>query len=286
MTAIILAMAAATFLGGGLVLTQFGLRHVHPLSGAAISIPTFTLAYLLMAPILLASETVVWRAVPIFAAVGLVFPALLTLLTFAGNRALGPVVTASLGNISPLFAVLLAVVLLHEPLRLWQFAGLIGIVAGVLVITVTRTPDMRNWRTWALLLPLGAALLRGVMPPVIKIGLDIWPSPLAAGLTGYIFSTLTVLAVERVRNGHFIVRAPLRGRLWFALNGLCNGIGTLLLYAALGSGPVSVVAPLVAAYPLVTVGLSALVFGRSEGSARLALGAALTVSGVVLLLIG
>lgn len=286
MTAILFALGAATFLGGGLVLTQFGLRHIHPLSGAAISIPTFTLAYLLMAPILLAGETVVWRAVPIFAAVGLVFPALLTLLTFAGNRALGPVVTASLGNISPLFAVLLAVVLLHEPLRLLQFAGLIGIVAGVLVITVTRTPDMRNWRTWALLLPLGAALLRGVMPPVIKIGLDIWPSPLAAGLTGYIFSTLTVLAVERVRNGHFIVRAPLRGRLWFALNGLCNGIGTLLLYAALGSGPVSVVAPLVAAYPLVTVGLSALVFGRSEGSARLALGATLTVSGVVLLLVG
>jgi len=286
MTAILLAIAAAAFLGGGLVLTQFGLRHIHPLSGAAISIPAFTLCFLLASPVLLSGETIVWRAVPIFAAVGLVFPALLTLLTFAANRSLGPVVTASLGNVSPMFAVLIAVMLLGEPLRSGQFAGLVLIVAGVFVITVTRTKDMRNWRTWALLLPLGAAVLRGVIPPVIKVGLEIWPSPLAAGLVGYIFSTITVLTLERIRNGHFIVRGPVQGRAWFALTGICNGIGTLLMYAAIGAGRVSVVVPIIAAYPMVTVGLNMLVFGRSQGALRLALGAALTVSGVVLILVG
>ena len=286
MTAILLAMTATIFLGGGLVLTQFGLRHIHPLSGAAISIPSFTLCFLLASPFLLHGETIVWSAVPIFAAVGLVFPALLTLITFSSNRALGPVVTASLGNIAPLFSVLLAVVLLGEPLRLWQFAGLLTIVAGVLVITVTRTQDIRNWRTWVLLLPLGAAVLRGIIPPVIKIGLDIWPSPLAAGLTGYILSTVTVLMVERVRNGRFIVQGPLPGRLWFALTGICNGVGTLLMYAAIGAGRISVVVPIIAAYPMVTVGLNMLVFGRTQGAMRLAAGAAITVAGVVLILVG
>jgi drug/metabolite transporter (DMT)-like permease len=286
MTAILLAMTATIFLGGGLVLTQFGLRHIHPLSGAAISIPSFTLCFLLASPFLLHGETIVWSAVPIFAAVGLVFPALLTLITFSSNRALGPVVTASLGNIAPLFSVLLAVVLLGEPLRLWQFAGLLTIVAGVLVITVTRTQDIRNWRTWVLLLPLGAAVLRGIIPPVIKIGLDIWPSPLAAGLTGYILSTVTVLTVERVRNGRFIVQGPLPGRLWFALTGICNGVGTLLMYAAIGAGRISVVVPIIAAYPMVTVGLNMLVFGRTQGAMRLAAGAAITVAGVVLILVG
>ena len=236
MTAILLAMTATIFLGGGLVLTQFGLRHIHPLSGAAISIPSFTLCFLLASPFLLHGETVVWSAVPIFAAIGLVFPALLTLLTFAANRSLGPVVTASLGNISPLFSVLLAIVVLGEPLRLWQFAGLLAIVAGVFVITITRTQDMRNWRTWALLLPLGAAVLRGIIPPVIKIGLELWPSPIAAGLVGYIFSTMTVLTVERVRNGRFMAQGPIPGRLWFALTGICNGVGTLLIYAASAPG--------------------------------------------------
>ena len=167
-----------------------------------------------------------------------------------------------------------------------QFAGLRGGGAGVLVITITRAEDMRDWRTWALLLPLGAAVLRGVIPPVIKVGLEIWPNPVAAGLTGYIFSTLTVLIVERVRNGRFIVQAPLAGGCGSRCTGICNGVGTLLLYAALGAGPVSLVAPLVATYPLVTVGLSALLLAHVRITARLVAGVIVTVAGVVLILTG
>ena len=284
--AIILGIASAAFLGAGLVLTQFGLRTIHPLSGAAISVPSFTLVFLLLSPVLLRGETIVWHAVPIFVAVGLIFPAVLTIMTFASNRALGPVVTGALGNLSPLLSVAVAVVLLHEPLRALQFGGLIVAVLGVLTITVTRTEDMRDWRTWALLLPLGASVMRGFIPPIIKVGLEIWPSPIGAGLTGYIFSSVTVLAVERIRNGHFIVRAPLSGRLWFAVTGLCNGVGTMLLYAAVGAGPVTLVAPLIATYPLVTVALSALVLTNVRITARLVAGTAFAVGGVILILVG
>jgi drug/metabolite transporter (DMT)-like permease len=286
MTAIVLGLAAAAFLGGGLVLTQFGLRTIHPLSGAAISVPSFTLVFLLLSPFLLRGQTVEWRAVPIFVAVGLVFPAVLTILTFASNRALGPVVTGALGNLAPLLSVAIAVLLMHEPLRALQFAGLVVAVLGVLTITVTRTDDMRDWRTWALLLPLGASVVRGAIPPVIKVGLELWPNPIAAGLTGYICSTLTVLAVERIRTGRFVVQAPLAGKLWFALNGICNGTGTLLLYAALGAGPVSLVAPLYATYPLFTVGMSLLFLGNVKITFRLIAGTVLTVGGVVLVLAG
>ena len=52
------------------------------------------------------------------------------------------------------------------------------------------------------------------MPPFIKIGLEIWPNPVAAGLIGYLFSSLTVLTVERVRNGSFIVKAARWRRPW------------------------------------------------------------------------
>jgi drug/metabolite transporter (DMT)-like permease len=286
MTAILFALGSALLLGGGLVLTQFGLRTVHPLSGAAISVPSFTLVFLLLSPILLHGQTIEWRAVPIFVAVGLVFPAALTMLTFASNRALGPVVTGALGNLSPLLSVAVAVILLHEPLRGWQFAGLVVAVLGVFTITVTRTNDMRDWRTWALLLPLGASVMRGVVPPIIKVGLEVWPNPVAAGLTGYIASTLTVLTVERIRTGRFMTQAPWSGRMWFALNGICNGTGTLLLYLALGAGPVSLVAPLYATYPLFTVGMSAIFLGNVRITPRLVAGTALTVGGVVLILIG
>ena len=98
--AIIYAFASAIFLGAGVVLAQLGLRTVEPLSGAAISVPSFTLLFLLLSPLILQGEPVVWRALPIFMAIGLFFPASLTLLTFASNRALGPVITSTLAPAS------------------------------------------------------------------------------------------------------------------------------------------------------------------------------------------
>jgi drug/metabolite transporter (DMT)-like permease len=270
--AILFAFASAACLGAGVVTAQFGLRSVEPFSGAAISVPAFTLLFLLLSPLLLAGEPVVWRGVPIFAAIGLVFPALLTLLTFASNRALGPVVTSTLGNLAPLFAVALAVLVLQEPLRGLQFAGLVIAVAGAVIITVTRPRDF--------------AVLRGVIPPVVKLGLEVWPSPLWACLIGYIMSSLVVLIVQRVRNGSFVAAAPWSGRLWFAVTGIFNGLSALTLFAAVRHGPITLVAPLVAVYPLVTVLLSAIMLRQVRITARIVAGTALTVAGVALVLIG
>jgi drug/metabolite transporter (DMT)-like permease len=58
------------------------------------------------------------------------------------------------------------------------------------------------------------------------------------------------------------------------------------MYAALSTGPVTLVSPLVATYPLVTVGLSLLMLHKIEVSLRLALAVALTVAGVALLIAG
>ena len=157
--AIIYAFASAFFLGAGVVLAQLGLRTVEPLSGAAISVPTFTLLFLLLSPLVLQGEPVVWRALPVFMAIGLFFPAALTLLTFASNRALGPVITSTIGNLAPLFSVTVAVALLQEPLHPPQLLGLVIAVAGAAIITVTRPRDLGHWRSWALLLPLCSCLL-------------------------------------------------------------------------------------------------------------------------------
>lgn len=102
----------------------------------------------------------------------------------------------------------------------------------------------------------------------------------------YIVSAIVVVTVARLSSGQLVGAAPWRGRLWFAGVGLCNGLAVLLLYAALARGPVALVSPLVATYPLVTVAGSALILGRSDGGARLALVVVLTVAGVALLLAG
>jgi drug/metabolite transporter (DMT)-like permease len=284
--AIVFAFASAAFLGAGVVLAQLGLRTVEPLSGAAISVPSFTLLFLLLSPLILQGEPVVWRGLPIFIAVGLFFPASLTLLTFASNRTLGPVITSTLGNLAPLFAVTLAVLLLHEPLRPLQLIGLVIAVVGAVIITVTRPRDLGHWRSWALLLPLGGALIRGVVPPIVKLGLEIWPSPLWACLIGYVMSSIVVLVVQRARKGSLVVQAPWSGQFWFAVTGISNGLSALTLFAAVRNGPITLVAPLVAIYPLVTVALSALMLRHIAMTARIIAGTMLTVAGVALVLIG
>ena len=282
-----LAFASALCFGVALVLTHIGLRYISPLPGAAISIPSSTLLFIMIAPIVLGGRPIVWAAMPIFAAVGLLYPAAVTLLTFAANRALGPVITGALGNLAPLFAVGFAVLILGEPLLYSQIGGLVVTVAGVGILSVTRGREgIAHWRSWALLLPLTAAAVRGFVQPSVKLGLAIWPSPFAAVLASYIVSSLIIVGANRLQSGRFLAIAPLRGHLWFVLIGALNGLAVLLLYAALTNGPVALVAPLVATYPLVTIIGSTLLDGKIEGGPRLAIGVALTVLGVVLLLAG
>jgi drug/metabolite transporter (DMT)-like permease len=284
-TAIILALASALCYGLGLTLTQSGLRYVEPAPGAAISIPTSALLFVAAAPIALAGATPVWTALPVFAAVGLLFPAAATLITFEANRRLGPVITGSLGNLAPVFAVLLAFVLLGEPLRLGQMLGLAIILAGVLALTGPRGRPGAGWASWSVPLPLVTAALRGFIQPVIKLGLAVWPSPFAAVLVGYLVSAAVVITALRLRTGRWRPAADARGFAWFAGVGACNGLAVLLMYAALARGPVTIVSPLVATYPLVTVAASALARHAVGDQMRAAVGAALTVVGVALLLV-
>ena len=284
--AVELAFASAFFYGLGLTLTQRGLRHVSPAVGAAMSIPTSTLFFVLIAPFWLSGAPPSLTAIAIFAGVGILFPATATLLTFEGNRWLGPTVTGALGNLAPMFAVAFAIVILGEPPRTGQIAGLAAILAGVAILSTARSGLPGEWKSWYLLLPLGAAALRGLIQPVVKLGLEHWPSPFAAVLFGYLVSTFVVVSASRLRTGRWIAAAPKEGRLWFAIVGLCNGIAVFLMYAALARGPVTLVSPLVATYPLVTVVASALLLGRIQDVSKIAAGVALTVAGVGLLLAG
>lgn len=283
--AILFAFASAAFLGAAVVTSQLGLRTMEPLTGAAVAVPSFTLLFLLLSPIILAGEPVVWRGLPIFAVLGLFFPASLTLLAFASNRALGPVITSTLGNLAPLFSVALAVLVLREPLHATQLAGLVIAVIGAVIISVTRPRDLGHWRSWALLLPLAAALVRGVTPPIVKVGLEVWPSPLWACLIGYVMSSLVLLAVQRIRQGKFLADAPQSGLVWFAVTGIANGLATLTMFTAVRHGPITLVAPVIAVFPLVTVLLSKLVL-NSVITPRIVGGTVLTVAGVALVLAG
>jgi drug/metabolite transporter (DMT)-like permease len=278
-----LALAAALCFGLALVVTQLGLRHMAPGQGALVSIPTSAVLLWLASPALMDWRGFAPQPAAIFAGVGLLFPATVTLLTFEANRRMGPNVAGALGNLAPLFAILVAVVLFGEAPSLWQVAGIAAVMLGIAGLSAERRWLEARWPWWAMALPLGAAAIRGLVQPVAKLGLANWPSPFAAALIGYTVSAVVIAGVA-LRGAQGERGFDRGGALWFGCVGVSNGCAVLALYAALARGSVTLVSPLVATYPLVTLALSMLLLRGTRLDARVAVGVMLTVTGVVILI--
>ena len=282
---VLLALVASAGFGLALVVTQFGLRHLQAADGALVSIPTMTVLFWMLSPFALDFGGWQAGAAAIFALVGLFFPAAVTLLTYESNRHLGPTVAGALGSTAPLFAAAAAVVFLGERLTPHAAAATMVIVAGIATLSWRPDAGSARWPARLLLLPLAAAVLRGLAQAVTKLGLTIWPSPFAASLIGYSVSVLSVATDARLRRG--ITRPALntKGVLWFALVGVCNGAAVLSLYAALSLEAVTIVAPTVATYPLFALLFGALLLPDQRVTPRSAVGTLLTVTGVITLLL-
>ena len=219
----------------------------------------------------------------IFAACGVLFPIGQTLLSFETNRRMGPTLAGALGNVTPLFALGFAAVLLGEQVTRLRGAGAMVIILGVLSLTLPGGTLRRGWPLWVLALPVASALIRGITQPGVKAGLALWPNPFAASLIGYTISSAIILSL-RATQRHLPV--PWRDHAMFMLVGVCNAGAVMAMYAALARGAVGMVAPLVATYPLFTLAFSALILRDERLHARLLGGVAAIVAGVVLVLEG
>ena len=252
------------------------------LTGARVIVPTATLLLWLCAPFADWSGWH-WRAVGVYATVGLFFPAAVTLLTFAANRRLGPTVSGTIGSTAPLFAVLGAAAFLGEALGVREIAATGAIVLGSMAVSRPRAAELLHASPRTLWLPWSAALLRAVAQLMSKAGLALWASPYAAAFVGYTVSSAAIWTA-----GMLLARGGVpvngRGAAWFALIGLLNGLAVLALYSALETGEVHVVSPIVATYPVFTLLLSAGWLRHEPLTGRLIAGVALTVAGVVMLL--
>jgi drug/metabolite transporter (DMT)-like permease len=279
----VLALCASFLFGLALVLTQFGLRHVPPSRGASICIPTSAALLSALAPFMLDWDGWDPRGALIFVLVGLLFPATVTLLTFEANRRMGPSISGALSNLTPLFAVLVAALLFNEVPRPLQALGIAMVVIGVITLSIKRDWLGTRWHFGAILLPIGIAGIRGLTHPITKLGLALWPSPFAAVLIGYLMSSLVVTGVAAAGKTTLPSGNRRAGRLWFGCVGVCNSLGVLALYSALARGPVLLVSPLVATYPLVTLAFAAILLRSARVTIAHVIGVTTTVAGVMLL---
>lgn len=280
-----LALISAFGLGTGFVLTQFALKWMPPRLGAAYSVPASTTLFWCMAPFTIDITRFDAPAAILFAGVGVLMPATVALLNFESNRLMGPNIAASVGGLTPLFAVAFALLVVGESIRIGSALGIAAITGGVTLMARASERAAAPWSLWMLVLPIGAASIRGAVQPIIKLGLVRWPDVIAAVVIGYTVSSgvLIMAALVSIRNvKHHFHR---RGISWWIAVGLCNGVAVLCMYAALGQGPVILVAPLVSTYPLITLLFSAAFLRRERVGLQTAAGVIAAVGGITLLLI-
>lgn len=281
--ALVIALLSSVCFAVALVTSRVGLRLLDARTGAAISIPTATVLFILATPFALDTSGLDLRAVVLFAAVGLFFPVSVTLLTFRSNELLGPTVTGAVSGTAPLFALLTASLFLGEQVPPQAAVSALGVVAGVALLSWKKGALRSGFIGWALLWPLAGAIVRAFAQTGAKAGLLVWANAFAAGLIGYLVSCTVLICAERLRGS---ARPPLtrRGIIWFAGTGVLNGGAVLLMYFALSMAPVWVVAPIIASYPLITLIIGAALLHDEKLSLHTATGACITIAAIVYLL--
>jgi drug/metabolite transporter (DMT)-like permease len=278
-----LALLAALFFAAGTLLVKRGLQQLDSVSGAVIQIAVSLLAFAAAGPFAISAGDWLSPAVWVFAAIGLLRPSITTILANEGTRRLGPTLSATLESLSPVFAVTGGVVFLAERATWPIVLGTAGVVSGVMVLT-RRGRLPRSWTAWALLFPLGAALIRSSAHLGARWGLLMLPNVVMSGLVANGVSFAIALGVRRV-HGRAGGPPPLLrpGAGWFVASGVTNATAIFCLNSALMLGQVVYVSPVVAAYPLFTLLGSRLFYRQEPITVRLLLGMLLIVPSVVLI---
>lgn len=194
-------------------------------------------------------------AIGVFIVAGVVGTALGRLATFTGVHRVGASINSAGISTRPMFATVLALVWLGEPVELKTAVGVLVLVVGLVVLALGKGGDIRGWRTVDLFFPLAAASLFAIGNVIRRYGLTRTAlTPLEAVAINEA-AAFVVLAAYVVASGRRdIFAAPKTTYLYFSGSALFTAVALLALFAAFAmeGGRVALVDPLTATAPLFT----------------------------------
>lgn len=224
-----------------------------------------------------------------FLVIGVVAPGLSTILFVAGVVRAGASRTAVIANTFPLFAAVLAIVLLGESFRVSLALGTVLVVVGAVGLTFSGSPPSEQ---------RGAFLRVGIVLALLA-ALAIAGRDIAVRWTGEgddlsaVVATAATLLSGGVALGAYLLltgrgRHPLARLRTTALPigvvGLLTGVTSIAIFEALERGRVTVVSPLIGTAALWTLAFSVLFLRGSEGlGKRIVISAALVAAGIALI---
>jgi len=275
-----LALVSAFFFGLAKQIQNLGLGYTNPRDGTLIAIASTTLLFWLLSPLYLQADYWFNPVVLSFVFIGILRPILSDNAENFGIKYLGPSLSSAITATSPVFASILAVIILGEILTPALGIGITFIILGIVVSSVRGRNISKTWPIWAITLPIAAAVSRAATHTIAKIGLEALPSPGFLLLVNYSVAIFAILLHFKFQKRQ-IPRLTKSSR-WFVLAGIANGVALFSITKAVQLGQLVIVIPLAASMPVFTVALGYFIFKKEIINLRTILTIIMVLMGVVL----
>jgi drug/metabolite transporter (DMT)-like permease len=223
------------------------------------------------------------RALAAFAVAGLVGAVVGRAAYYAAIGSVGASRTEPIKASQPVHASIVAVLLLGETMTAGNVVGLALVVLGVAAITretaEQASPDGRP--AVGLALAFGAAAAFGLEPAIAKVGLQTG-APVLVGLAVKMVVAATVVLAFLASRGSLLAGFRSQQRRWYLAAGVANTAFQIAYYAAISTGKVVVVVPIVQMSPLFVAALAVVALPRLERVTwRLVAASVVVVAGAV-----
>lgn len=221
----------------------------------------------------------------IFALAGLVASCVGRVSHFVGVDRVGATVANAAVTVHPMFSVTLALLFIGEPVRFIELSGMLVIIAGLVVLALSRGGDVKGWKGWEVLIPIGAAFLFGVGDVLRRYAFITTGASSLEGAAVNSLAALTGFTVYVLLSGRWAAFRVSRTTYWYiGVAAVLTPLGLLSLLTGLSLGRVVVVVPLAATVPLFTIVFSYLLIGDLERVTRgVVVGSAAIVFGIYLI---
>lgn len=163
---------------------------------------------------------------------------------FVGVDRIGASVNSAGFNTHPLFATIVAFLLLGEALSLQTVVGIIVIVVGLTVIALSKGGDRTGWSVVDLAFPIAASAAYAASNVVRRYGLTETSVTTLEAVTVNSIATLVALFVYAAMSGTRELLPPKKAVGPFVWSGLLSAFALFFLFEAFDRGSVAVVSAL------------------------------------------
>ena len=292
--AVVFSFLAALGFASGAILVRIGTQRVSAATTAFFTVLTGAILLLVLAfafhlPDILALAPTTWAW---FALMGAMAYPIARVLVNRAIMVVGASRASAMSAFQPVFALALGVSFLGERPTLLVGLGTPVVVLGLLLVFLSEPGDgssrqVFSRKTVGYLLALGAAAAFGSRDVISRHVVSELAPPLVAAafalaLGGFMLFAMTHRGVvDSLRIG------PRKYVAICGLAGLVLGLAVAALFQALSRAPVTVVSPINASSPLITLVLAHLFLKRLESiNLLLMVGTLLSVGGVVMVVVG